>query len=179
MQEGLLLKIDKSLQSLLVAAFNNYLHVIVPPNAKYTLQLKNMYCKKVAVPKVLMQVGLGTIFSEIIKDNPTITNKVGEHAFHYIISGLGNVNCFTNSYKRMCGCTECVNLHTLHCLLLEKRGVMHRQFALDVQHHTRAAQAAEKARGWAAVAWHPKPSLAIMEGTCARWSLHAVLHCEY
>ncbi len=36
----------------------------------------------------------------------------------------------------------------------------------------------EKARGWAAVAWHPKPSLAITEGTCACWSLHAVPHWE-
>jgi hypothetical protein len=122
----------------------------------------------VAVPKLLTQVGLGTIFSNIIKDNPTIKNKVGERMFCYIIIGLGSVRCFTNSYKQMCGCMECVDLHTLHCLLLAKCGVMHRQFALAAQHCTHAAQAAKKTSGWAAVAWHPKPSLAIMECTCQR-----------
>jgi hypothetical protein len=78
----------------------------------------------------------------------------------------------------MCSCTECVNLHTLHCLLQAKHGVMYCQFAIDMQHYTRAVQAAEKARGWAAIAWHPKPLLAIMEGTCVQWRLHAVLHWE-
>ncbi len=148
------------------------------PNARDTLQLKNTYGEKVAVSKLLTQVGLGTIFSDIIKDNPTIENKVGEHAFRYIISGLGSIHPFTNSYKQMCSCTECVGLHTLHCLLLAKHGVMHRQFALAAQHSTHAAQAAKKASRWAAVAWHPKPLLAITEGTCQRWSLHAVLHGE-
>ena len=98
--------------------------------------------------------------------------------FRYIISGLGSVRCFTNSYKQMCGCTECVGLRTLHRLLLAKRGVMHRQFAVDTQHRTRAAQVAKKASGWAAVAWHPKTLLAIMEGTCQQWSSHAVPHWE-
>ncbi len=36
----------------------------------------------------------------------------------------------------------------------------------------------EKASGWAAVAWHPKPLLAITEGTCQRWSSHTVPHWE-
>ncbi len=98
--------------------------------------------------------------------------------FRYIISSLGSVRHFTNSYKQMCGCTECFGLHTLHCLLLAKSCVMHRQFAVDAQHGTRVVQAAEKVSKWAAVAWHPKPSLAIREGTCPRWSLHAVLHWE-
>jgi hypothetical protein len=80
--------------------------------------VKNVDDKKVAVPKLLTQVGLGTIFSNIIKDNTTIKNKVGERAFRYIISRLGSVHCFTNSYKQMCGCKECVGLHTLHPLLL-------------------------------------------------------------
>jgi hypothetical protein len=84
-------------------------------------------------------------------------NKVGECVFHYITSGLGSIRPFTNSYKQMCGCTECVGLHTLHRLLLAKCGVMHHQFAVDAQHCTHAAQAANKASGWAAVAWHPKP----------------------
>jgi hypothetical protein len=95
--------------------------------------------KKVAVPKLLTQVGLGTNFSDIIKDNPTIRNNVGEHVLRNIISGLGSVRCFTNSYKLMCGCTECVGPHTLHRLLLAKRSVMHCQFAVDGQHCTRVA----------------------------------------
>ncbi len=142
------------------------------------LEKGNADGEKVAVPKLLTQVCLGTIFSDIIKDNPTIKNKVGEHAFRYIISSLGSVRRFTNSYKQMCGCTECVGLHTLHCLLLAKRVVMHCQFALAAQHCTRAAQAAKKASGWAAVAWHPKPLLAITEGTCQQWSPLAVPHWE-
>jgi hypothetical protein len=150
-------KINNAIRSLLVTAFNNHPHVIVSPNARDTLQVKNADGKKVAVPKLLTQVGLGTIFSDIIKDNPTIKNKVGERAFRNIISGLGSVRCFTNSYKQMCSCMECVSLHTLHCSLLVKHGVMHRQFAVDGQHCTRATQAAKKASGWAAVAWHPKP----------------------
>jgi hypothetical protein len=162
----------------LATAFNNHPHVIVSPNARDTLQVKNADGKKVAVPKLSMQVGLGTIFSDIIKDNPTIKNKVGECAFRYIISGLGSICCFTNSYKQMCGCMECVGLHTLHCSLLAKRGVMHRQFAVDAQRCTGAAQAAKTASEWAAVAWHPKPLLAITEGTCMRWSSHPVLHWE-
>ncbi len=140
--------------------------------------MKNADGKKVAVPKLSLQVGLGIIFSDIIKDNPTIKNKVGERAFCHIISSLRSVRCFTNSYKQMCGCTECVGLHTLHRSLLAKCGVMHRQFAVDVQHCTCAAQAAKKASGRATVTWHPKPTLAITEGTCQQWSLHAVLHWE-
>ncbi len=98
-------KINDAIRPLLVTAFNNHPHIIVSPNARYTLQVKNADSKKVAVPKLLMQVGLGTIFCDIIKDNPTIKNKVGEHVFRYIISSLGSVRCFTNSYKQMCGCT--------------------------------------------------------------------------
>jgi hypothetical protein len=165
-------KIDEVLWSLLVAAFNNHTHVIVLPNAKDLLHLKNANGKKVLVcKKVLTQASLGTIFSDIIHNNPTIKGKVVEHAFCYIVSGLECVHRFTDSFKQMqmCGCTKCVSLHTKH-------GVMHRQFAIDVQQFTRKAQAAEKARGWGAVAWHPKPLLAIMEGICTRWNLHAVPH---
>jgi hypothetical protein len=171
-------KIDKAIRLLLVATFNNHPHIIVSPNARDTLLLKNADGKKVAVPKLLTQVGLGTIFSDIIKDNPTIKNKVCERAFCYIISSLGSIRCFTNSYKQMCSCTECVSLHTLHCSLLAKRGAMHSQFAVDMQHCMRAAQATEKASGWATVTWHPKPLLAIMESTCQQWSLHAVPHWQ-
>ncbi len=90
-------KIDNVIRLLLVTVFNDHPHVIVSPNARGTLQVKNADGKKVAVPKLLTQVGLGTIFSDIIKDNPTIKNKVGEHAFRYIISSLGSVCRFTNS----------------------------------------------------------------------------------
>jgi hypothetical protein len=65
-------KMDKVIWLLLVVAFNNHPHVMVSPNSKDTLQLKNANGKKVAVPKVLMQVCLGTIFSDITKDNPSI-----------------------------------------------------------------------------------------------------------
>ncbi len=169
-------KIDEVTWSFLVEAFNAQPHVIVSPNARDTLQVKNVDGEKVAVPKLLMQVGLGTISSDIIKDNPTIKNKVGGRAFCYIISGLGSIRRFTNSYKQMCGCTECVGLHTLHCLLLAKCSVMHRQFAVDTQHHTREVQAAEKASRWGAVAWHPKPLLAISDGVCMLCRTGSVRH---
>jgi hypothetical protein len=107
-------KIDEALQLLLVVEFNNHPHVIVSKNRKDMLQLKNADGKKVLVPKVLTQVGLGTIFSNIVKDNPTIKNK------------LGRVCCLTNSYKQMCGCRECDGLHVLHCSLLAKHSVMFR-----------------------------------------------------
>ena len=66
---------NKELRLLLVAAFNNHPHVIVLPNAKDTLQVKDINGKKVLVHKVLTQVGLGTIFSDIIRDNLTIKCK--------------------------------------------------------------------------------------------------------
>jgi len=68
----------------------------------------------------------------------------------------------------MCGCTECVDLHSLHRLLQAKRRVMHCKFAKDYQRHTTKACAEERARGWGAVEWHTKPLLAIAEGTCNR-----------
>jgi hypothetical protein len=66
---------------LLVTAFNDHPNIIMSPNTKDMLQLKNANGKKVLVPKVLMQVGLGTFFSNIINNNPTDRNKVGECAF--------------------------------------------------------------------------------------------------
>jgi hypothetical protein len=158
--------IDKVIRSLLVAAFNEHPHVIVSTNGRYTLHLKNADGEMVAIPNFLTQVSLGTIFLNIIKDNPTLKNKVGERAFHYITSGLGSFCRFTSSYKQMCSCTECVALQTFPHSLLVIHCVMHRQFAVEAQHCTRAVQAAEKASRWAAVAWHPKPLLAITERTC-------------
>jgi len=139
--------INKELRALLIAAFHDHPHVIVLPNTKDTLQVKDADGEKVSVRKVLTQVGLGTIFSDIVRDNPTIKGKVTKRAFRYIVTSLGCVRRFTDSYKQMCGCTECVGLHTLHRLLQAKRGVMHRQFAIDAQYRTPKAQAAEKARG--------------------------------
>ena len=102
---------------MLVAAFNNHPHAIVLPNAKDTLQVKDVNGDKVSVRKVLTQVGLGAIFCNIIRDNPTIKGKASKCALRYIISALGCVCRFTDSYKQMYDCTECVGLHTLHCLL--------------------------------------------------------------
>ncbi len=44
---------------------------------KDTLLVKNEDGVKVPVRKILTQVGLGTIFSDIVQDNPRIRNKVG------------------------------------------------------------------------------------------------------
>ena len=116
------------------------------------------------VRKTLTMVGIGTIFSDIVRDNPTIRNKVGERAFRYIVSGLGCVRRFTASHKTMCGCTQCIGLHTMHRSLLAKRGVMARQIAIDAQRRTTKARAEVMARGWGEVALHPKPSDAIRAG---------------
>ena len=162
----------------LAAAFNDHPHVIVLPNTKDTLQVKDINSDKVSVRKALTQVGLGTIFSDIVRDNPTIQGTVGKRAFRYIVSTLGCVRRFINSYKQMCGYTECVGLHTLHRLLQAKHGVMHHQFGIDVQHRTRKEQATEKGRGWGTVTLQLTPLTAITAGTCARWSVHAVPHWE-
>ena len=95
--------ISKEHRLLLIAAFNNHLHVIVLPNARDTVQVKDAAGKKMSVCKVLTQVGLGTIFSDIVCNNPTIKGKVGEPAFHYIVKSLSCVRHFTDSYKQMCG----------------------------------------------------------------------------
>ncbi len=112
-------------------------------------------------------VGIGTIFSDIIHDNPTIKNKVGERAFRYIVSSLGCVQRFTDSHKMMCGCTVCVGLQTLHRSLQAKPGVMHRMIAIDLQRRTTKVRATEMARGWGDVALHPTLSDAIRTGTRA------------
>ena len=75
-------KIDEALRSLLVDAFNDHPHVIVSPNSKDTLQHKNADGEIVLVRKVLTQVSLGSIFSDIVREHPTIKNRVGESAFH-------------------------------------------------------------------------------------------------
>ncbi len=82
------LTINNELRTLLIVAFNNHPHVVVLPNAKDTLQVKNANGEKVLVRKILIMVGLGTIFSDIVRDNPTIKNTVGKRAFRYLIGGL-------------------------------------------------------------------------------------------
>jgi hypothetical protein len=106
--------INNELQTLLFVAFNDHPHVVVLPNTKDTLQVKNTDCEKVSVRKILAMVGLGTIFSDIVRDNPTIKNTVGKCAFCYLMSGNGCVRQFTHSHKSMCGCTKCVGLQMLH-----------------------------------------------------------------
>jgi hypothetical protein len=146
--------ISNELKSILLDPFNDHPHVVVSPNTKDTLQVKN---EKVLVRKILTRVDLGTIFSDIVCDYPTIKNKVGEHAFRYIVSGLGCVCRFTDSHKTMCGYTECVGLHTLHHSLQAKCGIMARQIAIDAQRRTTKVHAEEMVRGWGEVVLHPKP----------------------
>ena len=75
------LTISDELKSILLDAFNHHPHVVVLPNTKNTLKVKNANGEKVLVRKNLTMVGLGTIFSDIVQDHPTIKNKVGERAF--------------------------------------------------------------------------------------------------
>jgi hypothetical protein len=60
--------ISNELKSILLDAFNNHPHVVVLPNTKDTLQVKNADGEKVLVRKILTMVGLGTIFSDIVRD---------------------------------------------------------------------------------------------------------------
>jgi hypothetical protein len=171
-------KINEDLCSLLIVAFNDHPHVIVSPNAKDTIQVKNADGEKIAVRKILMQVGLGTFFLDIVCDNLTIKQKVGEHAFRYIGKTLGCVRQFTDSYKAMCGCTECIGLQKLHRLLQAKHGIMHCKIAIDRQRRSTKVCAKEMAQGWGNVALHPMLSDAIRAGTCAQWIDGNVPHWE-
>jgi hypothetical protein len=159
--------INNKLQTLLIVAFNNHPHVVVLPNTKDTLQVNNADGEKVLVKETLTIVSLGTIFSEIVRDNSTIKNTMGERAFWYLISGLGCVRRFTHSHKMMCGCTECVSLQSLNCLLQAKHGVVQQQIAIDLQHRSQKMRADVMARGWGDVGLHTTPTDAIRVGTCA------------
>jgi hypothetical protein len=170
--------INDELQTLLIVAFNNHPHIVLLPNTKDTLQVKNADGEKVLVRKILTMVSLGTIFSDIVRDNPTIKNTVSERAFRYLISRLGCVRRFTYSHKTMCGCTKCVGLQTLHCSLQAKRGVVQQQIAIDLQHRLRKARADVMARGWGDVGLHMTLIDAIRVGACAQWATHPVPHWE-
>jgi hypothetical protein len=84
-------KVDKELRSLLIVEFNDHPHIILSPNAKDMLLIKNTDGEKIPVWKILTQAGLGTISLNIVCDNSTIKQKVGKHSFRYIISTLGCV----------------------------------------------------------------------------------------
>jgi hypothetical protein len=130
-------------------------------------QVKNTNGETIMARKILTMVGLGTIFSDIVRDHPTIKNKVGERAFRYIVSSLGSVRRFTDSHKMMYGCTLCISLQTLHRSLQAKRGVMHCKISIDLQRRTTKVNAKVIARGWGDGVLHPTPSDAIRAGTCA------------
>ena len=170
--------ISNELKLLLVNEFNNHPQVIVSPNSKDRLQTKNAEGEKIFIQKVMTMVGIGTIFSDIVRVNPTIKSTVGEREFCYIISGLRCVRRFTNLYKTMCGCTECIGLQLLHRSLHPKCGNMHCNFSLDAQQRTTRAQTEEMARGWGTVLLDPTPRDSIIACACARWSAQIVLHWE-
>ena len=154
---------------MLLNAFNNHPHVVISPNTKDTLKVKNADGETVSVRKILTMVGMGTIVSNIVRvqDHPTIKNKVGKRAFRYSISGLGRVRRITDSHKTMCGCTQSIGLQMLHCSLHAKGGVMHCKIAIDLQQKTMKVNAVVLSRGWGDVALHPTPSDVIRAGTCA------------
>jgi len=63
-------------KSLLLVAFNDQPHVIVSPNSKDMLQMANADGEKFRVRKIMTIVGMGTIFSDIFRDNPTIKKQL-------------------------------------------------------------------------------------------------------
>ena len=168
--------ISNDTKTLLIGVFYDHPHVIVSPATKDTVHVKNADGVRVPVQKVMSMVGLGTIFSDIVQENPTIKNKVSEPAFRYIIMALGCVRRFTNSHKTMCGCTQCVGLQMMHRSLQAKCGGIQRQIAIDLQIRTRKVRADEMSRGWGDPGLHTTHLDAIRAGTCARWTAHAVPH---
>jgi hypothetical protein len=126
-------KIDDNLRHLLLAAFYDHPHAIILPNSKDTIMVRNKQGVKEPVRKIMLMVGLSTIFSDIVHANPIINSRVGERAFRYIISALRCVRRFTNSHKTMCGCTLCVGLQTMHHSLQAKQGVIKSRIAIDMQ----------------------------------------------
>jgi hypothetical protein len=114
---------------LLVLAFNNHPHIIVSRNAKNTLQVKDADSEKVSVRKVLTQVGLGTIFSDIARDNPTIKGKVSKQALRYIVTSLG---CGCAAAPSVLACTHsivCCRQNAVSCTdsLQSMRSIAHRR----------------------------------------------------
>ena len=145
-------------------------HVIVSPVGKDTLKVKDADGVKQEVPKVLHQVGLGEIHSDILTANPQFAKggatPVGERSFRYIISATGYVRRFKANHMIMCGCTDCVGGHSLHATLNGWRGKMKRMVERQqAQRRGRAAQVAT-ARGYGKSDWHPRLSDACNSITC-------------
>ena len=159
--------ISDELKVMLLKDFNDHPHVVVSPNTKDTLQVKNTDGETIIVRKIMTMVGLGTIFSDIVRDHQAIKTKVGERLFRYIVSSLGCIRRFTESHKMMCGCTLCIGLQTLHRSLQAKQGIMHCKISINLQRRTTKANVEVMVRGWGNVALHPTPSDAIRAGTCA------------
>ena len=171
-------KITGEMRELLMTAFYDHPMVIVSPNAKDTLLVRDAAGEKQEVRKVLTQVGLGTIFSDIVRENPMLKGKVGERSFRYIVSSTGRVRRFKESHKQMCGCTECVGMHWMHRSLQAKRTQMLKRAEQQQQQQGRRARALQQARGLGSPLWHDKPAKAIAEGACPRWNAHAVPHWD-
>ncbi len=74
--------ISDDTKTFLIGAFYDHPHVIVSPSAKDTDHV-------VPVRNVMSMVRLGTFFSDIVRENSTIKNKVRKRAFRYIITALG------------------------------------------------------------------------------------------
>jgi hypothetical protein len=92
--------ISNELKSMLLDAFNDHPHVVVSPNTKDTLQVKNADGETVLVRKILTMVGLGTIFSDIVRDNPTIKNKWASGHFGTLLVVIGLSTTTTMAVKR-------------------------------------------------------------------------------
>jgi hypothetical protein len=67
--------ISLDLKAMLLNMFNDHPHVVVLPNTKDTLLVKNADRETTAVRKILTMVGIGMIFSNIVRNHPTIKTK--------------------------------------------------------------------------------------------------------
>eukprot|EP00966_Prymnesium_polylepis_P310011 7162572-Prymnesium_polylepis.1 len=119
-------KISPEIRAQLLRAFLEHEHVIVSPVGKDTLKVKDAEGVKQEVPKVLHQVGLGEIFSDLLTDMPALKGVVGERSFRYIISATGYVRRFKANHMMMCGCTDCVGGHSMQASLNGWRAKMKR-----------------------------------------------------
>ena len=121
-------KINNNICCQLLTAFYNYPHIIVSPNLKDTIMVRNKEGVKVPVRKIMLMVRLGTIFSDIVHANLTIRNKVSKCAFQDIISALSCVRCFNNLHKTFfaavhcaLACRQCPILCRLNAVLFRGR----------------------------------------------------------
>eukprot|EP00966_Prymnesium_polylepis_P222015 5136742-Prymnesium_polylepis.1 len=66
----------------------------------------------------------------------------------------------------MCGCTDCIGIHSLQASLNGKRAQMLRRQRVQQGQRRGRAGAQAAARGWGAPDWHSKPSMALSEVMC-------------